>query len=287
MGHVFLKLFIFIFFASPLFAYATSEKLVFAVIGDAGWWNSNTQLVRDSIHHHGVQHLVLPGDNLYGFLARLHLGDYDDAWKPWKGFGLQFSVVALGNHNSGYENEIHYFELPGQFYSKSFKPAARFLVLNSDNQENALEQASWLHEQIIKAKEPCLFLVFHHPPVTLIRKHKWTEKKIFHHHIRPVLFANKNRISAMFLGHNHNAQALEINEIPAFLSGATHEIYAASNVNEVQDGIQIQTQYAYKGRNPHWLKLIIDPEKQTATYTYVDAKTNLPSFVTVRKCRKP
>src|SRR5687767_3277637 len=91
----------------------------YAVIGDAGMWNENSKMVRDSIYRSSVKDLILPGDNLYNGK------DYDTAWAPWKKLGLNFAFVAIGNHNASYRSEIRYFKMPGEHYTVSPQPGVR------------------------------------------------------------------------------------------------------------------------------------------------------------------
>src|SRR4051794_15662267 len=83
----------------------------FAVIGDAGKINSNADSVRESIQRQKVHRLILPGDNLYH-------KTYTKVWQAWRDLSMTFDVVAIGNHNDGYAEEVRYFDMPGEYYSK-------------------------------------------------------------------------------------------------------------------------------------------------------------------------
>ena len=92
-----------LFFATLLFSLLTfSSELKFAVVGDAGLWNSNSQSLLASIVKFETKKMVMPGDNIYS-------GTYEKAWTPWKNAGITFDVVAIGNHHLGYANEVKYF----------------------------------------------------------------------------------------------------------------------------------------------------------------------------------
>jgi hypothetical protein len=58
--------------------------------------------------------MVMAGDNIY-----LPHESYSEPWSPWKVAGFVFDVVAIGNHNLSYDKEISYFQLPGEYYSKT------------------------------------------------------------------------------------------------------------------------------------------------------------------------
>jgi hypothetical protein len=97
-----------------LFAFNVySEELKFAVIGDAGRWNSNTQMILNSINHFETKRLIMPGDNLY-------TGTYEQQWGVWKKAGFTFDVIAIGNHNDGYANEVKFFGMPAEFFAKNY-----------------------------------------------------------------------------------------------------------------------------------------------------------------------
>jgi len=87
------------FFAALAAINVQANTQAFAVIGDAGRTNSNSVSVRNSIARSGIQDLILPGDKLYS-------SPYENVWRPWSSFK---SVVAIGNPNDGYQNEINFF----------------------------------------------------------------------------------------------------------------------------------------------------------------------------------
>lgn len=278
-----MRIFLALLFSLGTFAHA--DTLNFAVIGDAGSWNENTRKVRDSIYKSGVRDLVLPGDNVYSFWNHFGWGSYESVWSAWKPFGFRWSVVAIGNHNSGYEKETRFFGMPAEYYAKTFGQKTRFLVLNSDNKATAPEQALWLASELASAKEPCVFIVFHHPPVTLYAKHRWTDRKEFHRRIRPVLMANQDKITALLVGHDHSAHAVLLNSTRMYVSGAAHEIYPSVEVNEMQENVQVRTAWAYKGSSPHWLRLTVNESTQEAFFSFIDANTGSESFSETRSCK--
>lgn len=231
-----------IIFSITLSTYAQNE---FAVIGDAGRLNSNSKSVMKSILELGVNQLIMPGDNLYN-------STYEKVWQPWVDENFEFSVVAIGNHNSGYSKEMQFFKMPNEFYKKSIG-FADFLVLNSDNTKNIKEQMEWL-EQELQDAGPIVFLVYHHPTYTISKVHKWTEKKAFQESLAPLLKKYRSKITALFVGHDHLASLIHFGDLPVILSGAVQDVRNDSPVDYVVDGTRIKTDW-YFDETPHWARL--------------------------------
>jgi hypothetical protein len=221
----------------------------FAVIGDAGYWNSSTRQVRDSIHRASVRHLVLPGDNLYNPLS-----SYEAVWTPWRELGFLFQVVAFGNHHGGYDVEARYFDMPGAAYSQVYGQDLRFLVLNSNTKRDIEVQARWFEEQLQTAQETFVVPVFHHPPLTVSSLHGWQEREAFHRQIRPLILKYRDRITTLLVGHDHLAALYSIEGIPMILSGATHDTRDAETRNEVQEGLRLRTHWMFDEK-PYWVRL--------------------------------
>lgn len=238
----------------------------YAIIGDAGKTNSNSKIVRESILHHGLSQLILPGDNLYS-------GTYQNVWAPWKSAGMTFDVVAIGNHNDGYNNEIAFFQMPGEYFTKVIH-GARFIVLNSDNDNSGVEQATWLGQQLSQAHESLIFLVYHHPTYTTSSFHSWQEKTQFQTALRPILWKFRSKITALFVGHDHLATILHFNDLPVIISGAVQEVRKDTPVNNVQDGVKVQTAW-YFDSTPHWAKLQWDAQAGTAEVQFIRAKDDI------------
>lgn len=242
---------------------ARSEVLSYAIMGDAGVWNHSTYLLQQSIKAGKIKHLILPGDNLYA-------GKYEDVWGHWKGF--RANIVAIGNHASSYAEEIKYFHLPGEYYK--FKPHSDvvFFILNSDNESNVRQQAAWLKKSLEYAKEKTIFVVFHHPPYTISRRHKWREKEAFHRLIRPILFNNRKKLDAVIVGHDHQASLIMLNDLPLIVSGAAFEFFPAEQLDYVSsDRVRVRTAWRYKG-GPHWVRLDINTTTNEVWLNYVRAK---------------
>lgn len=241
---------------------AQSNPGEFAIIGDAGKTTSNSKKVRDSIIRQGVSELILPGDNLYS-------STYQSVWQPWTSAGMNYSIVAIGNHNGGYKSEMAFFQMPSEFYTKVID-GARFIVLNSDNNNTGSQQAAWLEQELSNSTEELVFLVYHHPSYTISKFHTWQEKAQFQKSIRPIIWKYRSKITALIVGHDHLASILHFNDLPVLLSGAVQEVRKDGPVNNTQDGIKIQTAW-YFDSTPHWAKLTWDLSSRTAQVEYTRA----------------
>lgn len=238
-----------------LFAIPSEAKLYqYAIIGDAGMWNSESRIVRDSILKSGVSDLMLPGDNLYDLTL-----SYEDVWKNWWETGLRAPVVALGNHLRNYSEEIEYFRMPGEFYSQ-VQEDLRIIVLNSDNTKNVTEQMRFLESELKAATEPLLFIVSHHPPYTISRRHSWMEKREFQTQLRKLLSRYSEKITALIVGHDHIASLVTLDQVPMIVSGAVFEQIPTRPVDYRENGVQVSTQWLFQ-TGPFWAKL--DAETST------------------------
>ena len=249
---------------APSFAFSLS----FGVLSDAGKDNKNTRLVRESMMKTSVREMVMAGDNVY-----LPHESYSEPWGPWKVAGFVFEVVAIGNHNLGYEKEISYFQLPGEFYSKTYDNEVRFIVLNSDNQSSGLQQAEWLDQELRAANEPFVFLVYHHPTYTLTREHSWREKEAFQKAVRPVIWKNRERLTSLIVGHDHLAEMVHFNDLPVIVSGAAWEMRSDLQPDNKQSGVSVVTEWTFD-RTPHWARLDTDLQSGVATVHFIKAKGN-------------
>lgn len=233
-----------------------------AIIADAGKTNASSKSVRESIIRAGVNQLILPGDNLYS-------GSYQSVWTPWKNASLTFDVVAIGNHNGGYRQEMSFFSMPGEYYSKVID-GARFIVLNSDNAATGTAQAQWLSSELRNATERLIFLVYHHPSYTISSFHDWTEKAAFQRAVRPVIWANRSKITALLVGHDHLATLLHFNDLPVIVSGAIHEQRLDGGVDYMTDGVLVKTAW-YFDRKPYWAHLSYQTNSNEARVEFVRA----------------
>ncbi len=247
------------------FFLSSAQAKEYAVIGDAGHWNSKTELTRDSIKAAGIFDLVMPGDNLYKGES------YDKPWAPWRSEGFRFTVVAIGNHTAGYEAEVDYFKMPGEFFSVRPEPGVHFIVLNSDNERTVQAQATFLEQELIQTSDPVVFVVFHHPPVSVTGFHSWTEKRAFHEATTPILLKHRKKLTALLVGHDHIASWLNVAGLPVFVSGATHEVRRAQPIDATQRGLPVRTAYLSK-RKPVWLKLNVDAAQAKSSFEFIRAE---------------
>lgn len=240
----------------------------FAIVGDGGRWNSWARTIAESIQKSGVKEMILPGDNLYDTYL-----EYHDVWDPWIATaGANFTAVAIGNHRRSYEEEMAYFKLPGQYYSKLIDTGVRAIVLNSDNDKTGPTQAAWLDKELSLATEPLIFIIYHHPSYTITQTHHWAERRRFQEAIRPVIWAYRSKITALLLGHDHIASVVHFNDLPAIVSGLGHEARNESPRDEVQGGITVKTTWLSE-RKPYWVRLNVASKASSAEISFIRAAT--------------
>lgn len=231
-----------------------------AVMGDAGRAGSELNALKKSVMTENVTSILMPGDNLYK-------GSYESVWDNWKQSGLRFDITAIGNHTDGYAQEVKYFDMPAEYYSK-VKDGARFIVLNSDNTNTVSEQFAWLNQEMNRVSEKLIFLVYHHPTYSVSDSHSWTEKKEFQLQMREFLKKNSTRITALLLGHDHMSQFLMFGSVHVVIAGAGREVRNEGPVSFSENSIKIETKYLAP-RQPHWGLLEIASGAAEATITFV------------------
>jgi predicted phosphodiesterase len=234
-----------------------------ALVGDAGDATKVVDRLRASVKKEKAFTLVMPGDNLYR-------GSYAGVWDSWKKDGFIFESIAIGNHNGGYAEEVKYFAIPGEYYSV-VKNDARFIVLNSNNKNNVDSQFQWLEAEIAKAKEPFVFLVYHHPTYTVSQSHKWSEKKQFQLKMRNFLKIHRDKITALLLGHDHMSEFALFGDLPAVIAGSGREVRKERAVSYSENGLNIETKYLAP-ETQHWALLETDSSKKTATIHFIRVK---------------
>lgn len=245
---------------------AHAADLRFAIAADAGKTTDNSAAARASMERADTFDLILPGDNLY-------TSTYSDVWTPWTDRGFRFAVTAIGNHNAGYAAEMRFFEMPGEYYAKPFGSSVRFIVLNSDNVSNARDQAAFLDRELAAAREPFIFLVYHHPTYTLSHFHNWEEKRDFQLAVRPVIARYRSKITALLLGHDHLALLAHYNDLPVVIAGAIWETRSDTPVNNTQDGVRVTTNWFYDGQ-AHWASLVVDEQDNQAVVQFIRSRDN-------------
>ncbi len=246
------------FISFPASAKISVEQM--AVIGDAGKSGRALDQLKASLLREQVFSIVMPGDNLYS-------GSYSSVWDSWKNKDFMFDIVAIGNHNGGYKAEMQYFGMPAEYYS-IVKAGARFIVLNSDNKANVTQQIDWLKNELEKASEKLIFLVYHHPTYTVSQSHTWGEKKEFQVAMRNVFKIYGSKITALLLGHDHMSSFLTFGDIPAVVAGAGREVRNETAVSYNEGGVRVQARYLAP-RNAHWALLEIDENSETASIHFV------------------
>lgn len=230
-------------------------------MGDAGVWNQHSESVRNSLMQDKVMDIIMPGDNIYDPNQTYH-----DVWKNWMEVGFRFPIVALGNHSHSYEDEMRYFGMPGEFYTKVIGEM-KFIVLNSDNKNTVREQAEFLQQELESASEKFIFLVYHHPPFNL--RHSWQERAEFQLATRPIILKNQKKITAILVGHDHIASLVEMDQIPVIVSGAAFESFEIPYQNHSMDGIQVKTLWSSKGKFFYWTRMDVDDEEGTVWINFV------------------
>lgn len=194
-----------------------SKPFRFAVYGD-----TRTQ---EDIHREIVRKLLLHRPQL-----ALHTGDLVEDGREvdqWERF-FQISqplcqsvpiYPALGNHERNSPLYFRFFSLPGteRFYSFNWGQC-HFVALDSNEPYLTDDsQLKWFREDLERYKGyPYIIVFFHHPPHTLIKGREEYADKV-KRIITPIL--EKYKISAVFLGHDHNYQHFLINGVHYIVSG--------------------------------------------------------------------
>ncbi|WP_409478140.1 metallophosphoesterase family protein [Pseudobdellovibrio sp. HCB154] len=241
------------FLTIPLIA----AELQFGIIGDAGRWNSNAQMLLASMAEFNVKKLIMPGDNLYE-------GTYEQQWGEWKNAGFSFDVIALGNHNETYQAEIKFFQMPGEYFSKTYAfGEIQYLVLNSDNTSNVTKQMTWLKAQLKASTAKQIYLVYHHPTYKVGRYIPTEQKKNFQLKIRPLLKTYRHKITALIVGHEHITSLMHFDTLPVVISGCTQSPRDEVPLNNIQSGVRVRTAI-HLDSEPFWV-MQVTPQDITAT----------------------
>lgn len=240
----------------------------FALIGDCGRPGITNDELRASVSQKKIRSLVLPGDNLYE-------STYAHTWDPWKLAGFLFDAVAIGNHNGGYAEEVAYFNMPGEYYSKVIN-GVRFIVLNSDNPWNVVSQMTWLNNALTNTQQSLTFLVYHHPTFPISDDHVWFEKPWFQLEMRQIFKDYQSKISAVVIGHDHISSFVDFGPIPAIVAGSGRSTRKTDPVSYKQDGFQIQTRYI-ESEKRHWGLLEIAADKKSATVDFIGVESQKSS----------
>jgi predicted phosphodiesterase len=247
---------------------AIAANLSYGIVGDMGRWNANAELVRDSMVRMNTKNLIMPGDNLYK-----ESQGYTDVWSPWSSKGFVFSYTAIGNHHSSYEDEVAFFKMPGEYFaSVDQEKDIRFIVLNSDNEDNVEKQMAFLREQLSTSKNKFNFIMYHHPSFTVSDHHKWEERRKFQKTIRDIVKKNKNVISGLIWGHDHLAATFDFEGVPVFLSGSA-ESPRLGIVQPENLGFQFEDVWLATPGQPYWLQLeALAGDRNGLVFKYIRAR---------------
>ena len=247
-----------------------ADQRSFAVFSDVGQFGTNYKLdeLKDSLYHFEENRIVMSGDLVY------ERGEsHWEVWGDWME-DFNFYAVAIGNHNQGYDKLSEVFGLPGEYYAINGE-FYKFIVLNSDNEENAVVQANFLEEELENSEKLFNIVVYHHPFATISDYHEWEERWDFHQATVPIILKHRNKISAMIFGHDHVASVLEIGTIPVFISAAGVDNRRARYYDyyDEERDIQVKTHWNYRdGR--YWLRMNLDSESREMNFDYIKIKDN-------------
>ena len=231
--------------------FASAKSMSYGIVGDMGRWNTNSKMIQDSMLRLKTNHLVMPGDNLY----KLREG-YRAVWAPWLDAGFVFSVVALGNHTLGYKEEVDFFKMPGEYYSKvDNENDIRFIVLNSDNRQNVESQMTFLKNELVSSPNKFNFIVYHHPSFTVSNVHKWSEKEQFQRAIRGIVKQHTGKIAGLIWGHDHIAATYDFEGVPVFLSGSAQDPRLGDIGPQDTMGYKFERKWLAPQGLPYWLKM--------------------------------
>lgn len=234
-----------------------ATELQFAIMGDAGRWNSNAQKLLASMVEFNVKKLIMPGDNLYE-------GTYEKQWGEWKNAGFTFDVIALGNHHETYQAEIKFFQMPGEYFSKTFSfGEIQYLVLNSDNTSNVTKQMTWLKAQLAASTAKQVYLLYHHPTYKVGRYIPTEQKKNFQLKIRPILKTYRHKITALIVGHEHITSLMHFDTLPVIISGCTQSPRNEVPINNNQSGVRVRTAI-HLDSEPFWVMQTISQDMTAA-----------------------
>ena len=210
----------------------------------------------------------MAGDHVYE-----HGKPHREIWGSWLD-DFNFFAVALGNHHQGYDKLKSFFGMPGEYYSKAGE-GYRMIVLNSDNKKNVDQQAQFLEQELELATEPFLFIMYHHPFASISSFHSWKEREYFHQKTLPILQKYREKIFAMFFGHDHISSAMEMDGIPVFLAASTFQSRESTYHDYVEQdrGIRVKTRWNYMtGR--YWVRMVLDFESEQARFDYIRVDRN-------------
>ncbi|NWF63125.1 MAG: metallophosphoesterase [Chloroflexi bacterium] len=221
-------------------AYAQSDRIVFAVIGDYGLAGQPTADVAALVKSWNPDFIVTTGDNNQNdrpYEMDDNIGQYYHEYlvnykgKYGAGSPTRRFYPTPGNHDwagDGLKSYLDYFDLKKhQRYYEFTQGPIHFFMLDSDRNEpdgvdEKSEQAIWLKKALKASTSPFNVVVFHHPPYTS-GKHRGTE------YMRWPF--KEWGADVVLSGHNHLYERLNVNGLPYLINGlGGAEIYKFETV---------------------------------------------------------
>lgn len=260
--------------------HARQSAVRFAVIGDYGVDNAAQQSVATRLASFSPEFITTVGDNTYftGSLA-----DWDRTQGKYYGNFIKYPAGSasafagngvtvnnffpiLGNHDwdAGLSSYTNYFELPasiagGERYYTFSRGPVQFFMLDSDSREPdgntaASAQAAWLQSEMLASTARWKIVQFHHPSQTSLSASgpslnmRWD-------------FAGWGA-SAVFMGHNHFYERLNVGGLPYFVNGSGG--VALHGINVVDPNSQ------YRNTSEHGF-VLADADESTLVIRFITA----------------
>jgi len=210
-------------------AYAQSNAITFAVIGDYGLAGQNEEDVANLVKSWNPDFIVTTGDNNYpdgaGWSIDENVGQYYHDYifqysgSYGNGSAAKRFFPSLGNHdwdvNSGRAYFKYFTPYKYESYYDFIQGPVHFFVLNSNKSEpdgatSTSAQAKWLKNSLAASTSPFNIVVFHHPPYSSGRHGsnaymQWPFKEW--------------GADAILNGHDHVYERLIVDGIPYFVNG--------------------------------------------------------------------
>lgn len=225
-----------------LFDYAVEKPIVFAMLGDFGSAAQPEADVAELIKSWNPDFIVTVGDNQYlgspsgsALYADQILGQfYRKFIFPYLGFyplgagesdaTVQRFFAAQGNHDldtDAGQPLTDYLSAPGRYYDFVWGPAHFFILDSGWNSQdvivepdgNAFDsvQGAWFSNKLALSTARWKFVIFHHPAYSSDGDHApKTEMQ----------WPQFSGVSAIFSGHNHYYERLDVGGLPVFITGA-------------------------------------------------------------------
>ena len=132
---------------------------------------------------------------------------------------------SLGNHERNDPQYYDFFDVKTPYYSFTWG-GARFVVLNSDFDNAALsaagkeqfwtEQTRWMEDELRASEKATFrFLVFHHPPITAVKRRQGENER----EAALIPLFERYKVTAVFNGHDHAYQRHVKNGVQYIVTG--------------------------------------------------------------------